>query len=300
MPSWLLLAIAAQFLTALSVVIDRHIVVKARHIGKPVVYAFYVSVLSFFVIVLVPFGVTVPSVSLLFLAAIHAALFITAIFYLYSALTEARASDAAPVVGALSAITTLLVAHLLIDGDVSRSFVVPVLLLAVGTALISHFHFTRRAVLCTLVSGIAFGGVAISAKLVFLETTFVDGFFWTRMFGVLGGLALLLVPAFRHAIFSGGTQSTQGAKFLVLGNKVLGGSAAVLTAFAISMGSVSVVNALSGLQFAFLYLFALLFAPYMPVLKEGSKTHGHGGWQTGLGVAVITTGLALLYINNGA
>lgn len=300
MASWLLLAIFAQLLTAVSVIVDRHIVVKAQHIGKPIVYAFYVSILSLFVIALVPFGVFLPGAWLLILATVHAALFITAIFYLYSALIEARASDAAPVAGAISAITTLLLAHLLIDGDVLSSFVVPVVLLATGTALISRFHFTRRAVFYTLASGVAFGGVAICTKLVFLETTFIDGFFWTRMLGVFGACALLIVPKFRQAIFSGGARSTRGAKFMVLGNKVLGGSAAVLTAFAINMGSVSVVNALSGLQFAFLYVFALVFAPYMPLLKEGSKTHGHGGWQTGLGVAVISTGLALLYANTGS
>lgn len=295
MANWLLLAIAAQFLSALSVLIDRHIVVKARHIGQPIVYAFYVSVLSSFVVVLIPFGVALPSVWLLVLSTLYALAFTVAIYYLYSALLVARASDVAPVVGALSTITTLLFAHLWIDGDV-QGFIVPILLLSAGTALISHFHFTRHALMYALVAGIGFGVVALITKLVFLETVFIDGFFWTRVMSVGAALALLIVPLFRRAIFSGGKHSSHGAKALVIGNKILGGSAAVLTSFAISLGSVSVVNALSGLQFAFLFLFALIFAPYMPLLKEGSKTHGHGGWQTGLGVAVICAGLAALYL----
>ncbi len=145
MASWLFLAIGAQFLSAVSVVIDRHIVVKAQHIGKPLVYAFYVSVLSAFVIVLIPFGVMVPHAGLLALSLLHALAFFSAIFWLYSALTHARASDVAPVAGAVSAMTTLIAARLFLDGDAANSIVAPVLLLTSGTALISHFHFNRHA-----------------------------------------------------------------------------------------------------------------------------------------------------------
>ncbi len=297
MALWLLFAIGAQFITAVSVLIDRHIVVKAQHIGKPIVYAFYVSVLSFFVVALIPFGVGLPSAALLGYSVLHAAAFFSAIFFLYSALSHARASDVAPVVGAISALTTLIAAPLLLDGDISSSVIAPIILLAAGTALISHFHFTRAAVRFTLLAGITFGAVAMTTKFVFMETTFVDGFFWTRIMSVCLACSLLLLPSLRIQIFSGGARSSQGSRYLVLGNKILGGSAAILTAFAISLGSVSVVNALSGLQFAFLFLFALVFAPYMPLLREGSKTHGHGGWQTGVGVGIICGGLALLYIS---
>ncbi len=295
MASWLLLAIGAQFITAVSVLIDRQIVVKAQHIGKPIVYAFYVSILSVFVIVLIPFGVSIPSLALLGFALGHALAFFCGIYFLYSALKDARASDVAPVVGATSAIATLIAAPLILDGDLSESVIAPIIFLVVGTALISHFHFTRAALRYTILSGIAFGAVAMSAKLVFNETTFLDGFFWTRILSVFFASCLLLIPNLRAQIFSGGARSSHGARYLVIGNKLLGGSAAILTAFAISLGSVSVVNALSGLQFAFLFLFALVFAPSMPLLRDGSKTHGHGGWQTGLGVAVICVGLALLY-----
>lgn len=295
MASWLLLAVAAQFITAVSVLIDRHIVVKAQHIGKPIVYAFYVSALSFFVVALIPFGVKSPSLALLGFSAIHAIVFFSAIFFLYSALQNARASDVAPVVGAISALTTLIAAPLLLDGDISSYVIAPIILLATGTALISHFHFTRAALRFTLLSGVTFGAVAMTTKFVFMETTFVDGFFWTRITSVLLACSLLLIPTLKTQIFSGGARSSAGSRYLVIGNKLLGGSAAILTALAISLGSVSIVNALSGLQFAFLFLFALVFAPTMPLLRDGGKTHGHGGWQTGLGVAIICAGLALLY-----
>ena len=293
---YLALAIAAQFLYAVSVLIDRHIVLRAGKIGEPIVYAFYVSFLSGFVVVLAPF-VSLPDTKTLMLSFVNAAVFVGAIFCLYSALRHARASDVAPVVGAISAITTLVVAGLWIEGDVTSSFVLPVLLLAGGTALISHFHFSRRAVLFTLLSGFFFGMVAFTFKLVVLEVPFVDGFFWTRGMNVVLALALLVVPMWRAAILHGGKRSSSRAKGLVLGNKIIGGVASVLTALAISLGSVAVVNSLAGLQFVFLFFFVFLFAKYMPK-SDGSRTHGHGGAPSATGVGLIVFGLALLALGH--
>lgn len=295
MASWLYLAIGAQFLFALSTLIDKHIVARATHIGRPIVYAFYVSVLSSFVIVLIPFGVRIPSASVFYLAGAYAFFFMLALYYLYSALSVARASDVAPVVGAVSAIVTILAAMFLLDNDVTIRHLVPLALLAGGTAVISHFHFKKDALRSTLISGICFGIAIFVTKLIFLETTFIDGFFWTRILNVIFAFALLLIPLARKPILHGGKASSRKAKWLVVGNKILGGFAAVLTAYAVSLGSVAIVNALAGLQFVFLFLFAVLFAPSMPLLSE-TKSGSHGGWHSATGVMLIVCGLAMLYL----
>ncbi len=299
MATWILIAIFAQFLFAVSVLVDKHIVLHKEHIGKPIVYAFYVSLLSGFVIVLAPFGlVSLPSALVLSLSFFSAVTFIVAIYFLYSALRIAFASDVAPVVGAVSAITTVVLAGFWIDGDITGYFFLPIAFLIAGTGLISHFHFTRRALLYVAVSGLGFGATVFLSKLIFLEANFLDGVFWTRMMNVVVALSLLLVPAIRLAIFKGGTHSSHGAKFLVIGNKVIAGSASVLTAFAVSLGSVSVVNSLAGLQFVFLFGLTYLFSKSMPGPSKHTS-HVHVGFMhTAIGVALIVFGLALLYINN--
>ena len=105
MQSWLAFAIFAQFLFALSTLVDKHIVTRAGTIGKPIVYAFYVALLSGFVVVLFPF-VSIPSGHVLLLSLVNAATFTAAIYLLYCALSTARASDVSPVVGGVSAIVT--------------------------------------------------------------------------------------------------------------------------------------------------------------------------------------------------
>lgn len=296
MASWLALAIGAQFITAITVLIDRHILVRSEHIGKPVVYAFYVSLLSGFVIVLAPFGLIVmPTASVVTLSLLQAFGFLAAIYCLYAALKAARASDVAPVVGAVSAIMSLILAGIWIDGDISTALIPPILLLVAGTALISHFHFRKHSLAFALAAGGLFGLTVFLAKLVYLQTSFLDGFFWTRTMCIVAALALLLVPAWRFAILHGGKKSSGGTKALVIGNKLLAGVAGVMTALAISLGSVSVVNALAGLQFVFLFMFAFLFAEHMP-LGESKKTGTHGGWQSALGVSLIVLGLGFLYV----
>lgn len=294
METWLLLAIIAQFLFALSTLVDKHIVTRAGHIGKPIVYAFYVALLSGFVVVLFPF-VSIPSAYVLALSLVNSTTFTIAIFLLYSALKEARASDVSPVVGGVSAIVTAILAAAWIEGDVAFVHILPIALLAIGTAIISHFHFSRRAILYTVAAGVFFGVTILLGKLIFNEVPFLDGFFWPRLFNVLVALSLLLVPQFRNAIFHGGKHASRGTKSLVIGNKVLGGVAAALTAYAVSLGSVAVVNALAGLQFVFLFIFALVIAHKVPIFGESKS--GHGGWHTAVGVGLIVAGLAFLYMH---
>lgn len=292
MGTWLAVAVLAQFLYALSTLIDKRIVTKSAHIGKPIVYTFYVALLSGFVIVLAPF-VSVPNMYVVVFSIVNAVTFTAAIYLLYSALTLSRASDVAPVVGGVSAIVTALLAAIFIDGDVAVVHALPILLLAGGTAVISHFHFTRKAILFTLAAGVFFGVTVLTTKILFIETSFLDGYFWMRMMNVVVALSLLLVPAFRTVIFQGGKQASNHSKGLVIGNKILGGVAAALSAFAVSIGSVALVNSLAGLQFVFLFIFAVLFARRLPLFGEKGS---HGGWHTFLGVSLIVSGLAALYL----
>jgi uncharacterized membrane protein len=233
------------------------------------VYAFYVSAMSGFVIVIAPFGlVTVPSAAYLALSLLGAAAFVLALYCLYSALRHARASDVAPVAGAISALSTLALAWFLIDGDVGPRVLPAVFLLALGTALISHFHFHGHSLAYSFLAGGAFGVAIFLTKIVYNGIGFLDGFFWTRVLALFVALSLLTLPSLRRAILYGGARSSKRARALVVGNKILAGSAAALTAYAVSLGSVAIVNALAGLQFAFLFLFALIFAHYEPLKRS--------------------------------
>ncbi|MDO8575690.1 MAG: DMT family transporter [bacterium] len=296
MVTWIVLAVLAQLISAGIVLVDKYVLVSHQHLGKPVVYAFYISIMSGFVLVLVPFGViSVPSLTLIVLSLLASATFILSVLFLYTALKRGNASDAVPIVGAVSAVVTAHLAFIFLHQDLPRAFLPAFILLVIGTVLISHFKLTWNSLGLVMVSGVFFAASAVLIKLIFQETTFIDGFFWSRMTNVIGALFLLAVPANRRAIFHGYRASSHGMKWLVVSNKALGGVAAFLTLLAISMGSVTIVNALAGLQFVFLLSFAFFCARWFPGIFRG-EVHKHQFPHQVYGILCIVGGLAALFL----
>lgn len=297
MTLWIALAASAQLITAFIVLVDKYVLVShEHHVGKPIVYAFYVSVLSGFVVVLLPFGViSMPSADVLALSMLSSVSFLISVYFLYTALKRGHASDAVPLVGAISALATVCLAFALLDQDLPRAFIPAFLLFVIGMALISHFRLSWKGLGDIAIAGIFFALSAVLLKLVFLETDFVDGFFWSRMTNVVAALCLLVLPANRKAIFHGYNGSSHRTKWLVVSNKALGGIAGVLTLLAIHLGSVSIVNAMAGLQFVFLLVLVSIGARIMPRVFKG-EVHRHNFPHQVYGALCIGGGLAALFI----
>ncbi len=296
MISWIALAAFAQLVSACTVFTDKYVLVSKAHVGKPIVYAFYISILSSFVLVLVPFGlIGIPSPVVLFLSFLSSMTFISSIVLLYTALKEGHASDIMPIVGGVGAIATALCAMQWLHEDLPSAFIPAFAFMVIGMLLISHFRLTSRQKILVVFSGVFFGLTAFLTKLLFIETAFIDGFFWSRMTNVLGALLLLLVPANRAAIFSGFSGSSSGTKGLVIANKTLGGIAGVLTLLAIKLGSVSIVQAFAGLQFVFLLLLAYFLSGRFPAVLRGEMRR-EGLRHKLAGVLCVGLGLAILFV----
>lgn len=297
MITWVSLVVMAQLINAVIVLFDKYLLNSDRGISKPVVYAFYVSILSGVVIVLVPFGgISWPSNTVIILSIATAISYIFSIYFLYSALKITDASDVAPVAGAMSAISAFVFAHIWLSQDLPLSFITAFIFLIIGTLLISHFRFNSISFAYVFAAGILFGISAFLIKLIFLQTTFINGFFWSRMTNVIGALFLLLIPANYSAIVHGLRHSTSGTKWLVTGNKALSGISFLFIMLAIQMGSVSIVNALSGLQFVFLLTFAYFCVNKFPSVFAG-EIHPHKFNHKLYGVIFILYGFLALFLN---
>ncbi len=264
MPLWISIVIVAQLLSALAVFLDKFLVSDGQ-LKKPSVYAFYISILSGVVIVMVPFGlVSIPSGTVLFLSALMALSYILSIMALYTSLKVASASEVIPIVAGVAAIATFLIRFYVYGEQFPQNFLLGGIFLIVGMMLISHFDFPRKIVTYMIGGGICFALSSVIVKDIFTHTDFANGFFWTRMANVVGALFLLIVPGNFHAIFHGGKKSKKNTRWLVLGNKMLGALAFILVLFAISIGNVSVISALAALQFFFLFVIAFLFSRKYP------------------------------------
>ena len=85
----------------------------------------------------------------------------------------------------------------------------------------------------------------------------------------------------------------QRSLFLVGVDKILGVIGVVLIQYAIAIGSVSLVNALNGLQYAFLVVFVMLLSKFSPQRFKENYQKDEAAQEV-LAVIIIMIGLVLL------
>ncbi len=254
---WLFLVFFAQLLNAIVVLVDKYLVTKK--IPHSTVYAFFVGIMSGVVVLFIPTGqITIPNFPVIVYSLLSGFTYIQAIVYLYKALRRCDdASDVIPVVGAATAISTFIFSFFILKELLPGSFLTASIFLVIGTLLISHFSFKPKLFFYIIASGLCLGLSSVFVKIVLADTTFLNGFFWTRIGNVFGALMLFAWPNNFRLIDEAFQSSSSGTKQIIVLNKVLAGVAAILVLYAIKLSSASLVNALAGLQYVFLLLFAL-------------------------------------------
>lgn len=307
--SWLLLATLGQFINAIVAFLDKYIVSDEKVLPKPFVYAFYSCLLTGFWIIIyyIPgldnFGIPTldnvhkPSIQVIGMSFLSAYTFFMALVSMYEALRKAEAVNVMPVVGSISAITTLGMSYLFFpDVALSTNFIWGVVVLALGTLLVAQSIPKRNTILLLVHSGVFFALHYITMKGLFMETNFDDGLFWSRIGLVLFALSLLMVPVYYDRITEQTKHTSGKAGVLVLLTKILAGVAAFLLLKATDLGDVTVVQALDGLKFVFILLITILFTAFLPETITRHEIRPREVFRKILYVAIITVGYFILFL----
>ena len=310
MPVWILLVVGAQLINAFVALVDKYIV-SSPGLPRPFAYAFYISILSAFSIVIFLFerisipldGVVIPSFSnvttpdsfVLGISILAGITLFGALVTLFSGLRRADASDVVPVVGASSAIAAFVLSFYFFGNTLASHFVLGFVLLISGTLILSFFRFGIPTLLLSTSSGILFGTHFVGLKALFEYTHFDNAFFWSRAGIVLIALLLLLTPFLRRRLAIKSKSARKRAGAFIIGNKILAGIASLMLLKAVELGDVTIVQALGGLQFAFLLGLTALFGWGLP--KEcGEKTTPYQLIKKTVGVVLITIGFLVLFL----
>lgn len=297
MPSYHLFAIAGYFLNSVGGVIDKFLLGQ-RPTTKPPVYTFYIGFLSIFAFVLAPFGLSWPGLGQFLIALLAGGLFLFWLLYLFEALDIGEASRVLPVIGGLMPILILILSFLFLGERLNWQQILAFFLLVLGSALITLKFGGQKRNLAKAVKfislAILFGAISlILIKYVYIKQGFINGFVWSRLGIFLTTLLFLISPNLRQSIFETGRQAKEGLSLLLVSNKALAGGASLLINLAISLGSVSLVNALQGIQYAFLLILTLFLSKKFPeILKE--KISGWILLQKILAILFIGGGLVIL------
>lgn len=297
--SFLPIALAAYILNGFSLIIDKSLV--DHSIKNPIVYAFYTGVLSFAVLLLIPFGFYIPTSEALVYAVLSGIIFTLAQITFFEALQKYNASVVSPVVGTLNPVFSLILGALFLGNILMGNQFLAFSLLIIGGIVLTFnlwwgkhnldYHFFMM-----LFSGFLFGLSYVLLSEAFALSSFVVGLVISRISMGTLALSFLLFPRTKNAIFAGKLTKNHFANhtgFLVLTSQATGAISGLLVSFAITKANPALVNSLFGVTYIMVLLAAILLAKSHPhILDENLSKKVL--IQKVLGIIVLSFGLGLL------
>lgn len=302
---WFILAILGYSALAVVFVLDKLILSKS--IDKPVVYTFYSTIFMLLLFLVVPFGVE-RLVGIDWIIALVSGLgFGFGLWTMYIAVVQSDASKIDPFIGASITVITFIIAYTFLGETLTSLQITGMVILVLATLMLSLVN--KRGVLAIergfawgLASGVFFAVSHVAAKYIYELYPFFTGFVWTRAASGFVGVGMLLSPAviatFRRKKSVAVEQCTEKgfakkhAVGIILTNKVLGVVGSVLVQLAVAIGSVTLVSALVGIQYAIMFVLLVLLTKFAPkILSEKYNRRGFIIEVVSLVLVVLGAGL---------
>jgi len=298
--TWLLVSILAYLILAIVILVDKYLLVGP--IPNPKVYTFYIGTLGILVLILAPFvGFYIPGFSQIILSLLAGALFIYGIFWLNSALRLFEASRVIPAIGGILPIFTFLLIYIFSKGEeIFKIWELPAfILLILGSILITYEKAKKISLKSFKISVITAFFLALSfvlAKYVYMVQPFWSGYIWIRIGGFLMAMSFFFSQEVRNELSKIKINFPKKTAAIFLSNQAAGASANILQNWAIALAplvGVAIINALQGVQYVFLLIFAALLSLKFPqILKE--EISRKVLFQKILAILLIGSGLTLL------
>jgi len=295
---WIILSISAYFLFAVVSVIDETLL-SSRTI-KPKLYAFYAGLLSTIVLFLLFFDSTIPNFRYLLIALLSGILWLSAIISLYESLRRYELSRVISSVGAFLPLFTLFFTFLYTRSfDFSFLRIASFVLLVSGGVLIvfeKNKKITKQSLGLTVLTALLFGLSFFTAKIFYLQHSFITGLIWIRVGWIVSALFLLFFTDVRKSVFK--KRISKKIKFIpwFFTGQITGAMAGVLQNLAIYFAPLmylSFVNALEGIKYVFTLLIVLILAHFIPKISYEKLSKAIVVQKT-VAVIFIILGLILL------
>ena len=301
--NWLLITISSYLILAIVSLVDKYLLTSS--IPNPKVYAFYVGILGILVFLLAPFtGFYIPEISQIILALLAGALYIYALFWFFKTLRLFETSRVVPAIGGIIPLFTFGLIYILSSGKEILSFpeIIAFVLLIFGSILITLERkklISFRSFQFSVLTAFLFSLGLVLVKYVYLAQPFWNAFIWMRIGGFLLALGFFIfVPEIKKEIFKKREYFPKKTAVIFLSNQAAGAGANILQNWAIFLAPliyVPIINALAGVQYVFIFTFAILFSLKFPkMLKE--EVSKEIIFQKITAILLIGTGLVLLVL----
>ncbi|HEY6937963.1 MAG TPA: hypothetical protein VI424_12470 [Terriglobales bacterium] len=289
------IAIIANGLIGISLVWDK-VLLRQPETTNLVSYVFWLGAISIFGLLLAPFGFQWPKLSICLLAFATGILHLAAVWFYYAALKRGEASQTLAVMGGFSPIATALIAiPLLRHPYLTHGNLLAFALLVIGgfVMFLSEKLNLRRILPAILLASGLFGLVNVLQKVVFDNSNFVSGYVIFTVGTFAGAMLLLVPPKWRRQIFVESERAEPRSRFWYFVNRFVSGVGSFLVFYAIDLAHPAVVDAISGVRYAIIFVGAYgLTRLYPRWLQENFR-----GWTLAgkaLATLLIVAGLVFL------
>ncbi len=299
---WLFIAIAGYVVLGIVGILDKFILSKS--VPKPAVFVFYSSIFILPILLLVPFGVRwIDNTKDWLIAFVAGVTFAGALWTMYKGFLVSEVSHVGPLVGAATPFFVLLLNPFLLSEQITTRAFVAIVFLIIGSLVISFEQSKQHrgwhwGMAWGVAAGLFFALSNIASKYIYDGYGFYSGLVWTR--GALGicGILLLFSKNVWGTIFikrklTSKLQTGKARLLLVGTDKILGVIGVLLVQFAIATGSVTVVNALNGVQYAALVIMVAVMSKFTPKLFKEQYAPSEI-IQEILAIILIAVGLGIL------
>jgi len=284
--SWIIVAVSAYLLLAVANLLDKFLVDNVLKSSKA--YAFVACLMGLVIFLAAPWFLEWPGWPLFIFDLIAGVIFAVALWLLYEALRRGEASRILVFIGGTTPIFSLLFSILFFKEHFALNQWAGIVCLLIGVFIIAFLPVTRSflarvmrkfnisqeyrtgGLIVALFSALAYSLYFIVTKYGYTMQPFASAFIWNRLGAALFVLLFLLKKENRKAITAVFSHSNPNkSKWLVVVNQIIGASGFILQNYAVFLGSVVLVNALQGVQYAFLLVISAGLALMAPkLLKE--------------------------------
>jgi drug/metabolite transporter (DMT)-like permease len=300
-------AILAYLILAVANLLDKFLVDNIIVSSKA--YAFIACAMGALVAVASPWFLSWPGFGPFLFNLLLGGIFAVALWFLYEELRRGEASRVLVFIGGTTPIFSLSLSLLVFKEHFNSSQWLGMISLLVGVFVIAflptsrsflarvlhHLRLTQQVktggLLIAFFSALAYALYFVGTKYAYASQPFASVFIWTRLGSLIFVLLFLARRKDRHEVISAWRRPNKNKnKVLVVFNQVLGAGGFLLQNYAVFLGSVALVNALQGAQYAFLLIISAFLALLSPKLLKETFS-----WriilQKAVAVAIIGFGL---------
>jgi uncharacterized membrane protein len=293
-----LMAVLGHGLVGLSLVWDK-VLLGRRTATNVASYVFWMGAMSILALALVPFGFAMPKASVAATAFSAGVLDLIATYFYYAALRAGEASEELAVMGGFTPVATALIAVPLLKQPIDGQLMGFVLLTLGGFVMFFADKSPKEKMLPrVLIASTGFGMADVLQKIAFNNSNFVTGYVFFTMGTFAVSMAMLIPPSWRKQIFERSKDAPPKRKLSYMSNRFLNGVGAFLVVYAISRTSPAIVEAISGVRYAVIFIASLALTLVRPdLLKETFS-----GWvlaAKSIATGLVIAGLAVLGLGSG-